>query len=68
MPIVQISIAEGRTATQVRELIGQVTAAVSTSLEAPVDTIRVLVTEIPPTHWGSGPVTLAEKRAGRPAG
>lgn len=66
MPIVQISISEGRRPEQIRAMIHEVTRMVSTTLEAPVETIRVLVTEVPPTHWGSGEQTLAEKRgAGR---
>lgn len=62
MPFVQISIAEGRDPDQIRALIGGVTDAVADSLAAPVESIRVIVTEVPLTHWGSGSVTLAEKR------
>lgn len=62
MPIVQISIAEGRRPEQVRELIRHVTLAVSEALGADVETIRVLVNEVPLTHWGSGSQTLAERR------
>lgn len=64
MPIIQVSIAEGRRPDQIRDMIGKVTSAVADSLSAPADTIRVIVTEIPLTHWGSGTQTLAEKRAG----
>lgn len=63
MPIVQISIVEGRGPDQIRSLISEVTEAVSRTLEAPVDTVRVLVTEVAPNHWGSGAHTIAEKRA-----
>jgi len=63
MPIVNISIAEGRRDDQIRELIRSVTTAVSTTLDAPVETVRVLVSEVPTTHWGSGEQTLAERRA-----
>lgn len=62
MPIVQVSIAEGRRPDQIRTLVHRVSAAVAESLDAPVDTVRVLVTEVPLTHWGSGSQTLAEKR------
>lgn len=63
MPIVQVSIAEGRGPEQIRAMIREVTAAVAGTLGAPVPTIRVLVTEVPLTHWGSGEQTLAESRA-----
>lgn len=63
MPVVQISIIEGRKPEQIREMIREVTSAVSTTLDAPADTIKVLVTEMAPTHYGSGNMTVAEKRA-----
>ena len=62
MPLVQVSIAEGRSGEQVRELIRRVTLAVAEALAADVETIRVVVSEVPLTHWGSGSQTLAEKR------
>lgn len=67
MPIVQISIAQGRRPEQVRNLIRGVTESVSTALDAPVESVRVVVTEVPLTHWGSGSLTLAEKRAAPPS-
>lgn len=64
MPIVQVSLVSGRSPEQLRTLIREVTKAVSAAVDAPTDTIRVLVTEVPPTLWGSGDQTIAEKRAG----
>lgn len=63
MPIVQVSIAEGRSPEKIRAMMREVTEAVSRTLDAPASTVRVLVTEVPLTHWGSGEQTLAEKRA-----
>lgn len=63
MPIVNISIAVGRQPEQLSALIRDVTTAVSSTLDAPVDTIKVIVTEVALTHWGSGGQTLAAKRA-----
>ncbi|WP_431797787.1 tautomerase family protein [Microbacterium kunmingense] len=51
---------------QIRALIGGVTDAVAESLSAPLESIRVIVTEVPLTHWGSGSATLAEKRGAPP--
>ncbi len=62
MPIVQISVVAGRPAEKINNLIREVTATVATTLDAPVDTIKVLVTEIAPTHWGSGGQTIDEKQ------
>ncbi len=62
MPLIQVSIAQGRRPEQIRAMIAGVTSAVADSLDAPVESIRVIVNEIPLTHWGSGTQTLAEKR------
>ena len=63
MPVIQISIIEGRKPEQIRGMIRDVTNAVAENLDAPVETIKVLVTEMAPTHYGSGHQTVAEKRA-----
>lgn len=57
MPIINIQILEGRPPEKVKSLIARVTDTVSEELDAPKENIRVLVTEIPKTHWnrrGSG--------------
>jgi 4-oxalocrotonate tautomerase len=43
-------------------MISAVTAAIAESLGAPPSSIRVVVTEVPMTHWATGDVTLAEKQ------
>lgn len=65
MPIVQISVAEGRTPEQLRALLAAVHRGVQESLDAPAESIRVLVTEVPRELWLSGTQTLAEKAAVR---
>ncbi|MDM5327608.1 4-oxalocrotonate tautomerase [Neobacillus sp. CF12] len=52
MPIITVQILEGRPKEKVAELIHNVTMTVSETLDAPKENIRVLVTEIPKTHWG----------------
>jgi 4-oxalocrotonate tautomerase len=54
MPLAQIQILEGRTPEQIETLIAEVTQAIHRSVGAPVETIRVLVAEMPKTHWGIG--------------
>jgi 4-oxalocrotonate tautomerase len=63
MPIVQISIVEGRKPEQIRELIREVTVAVAGTLSAPIDSVKVIVTEVRSSHWGSGEQTIEEKKA-----
>jgi 4-oxalocrotonate tautomerase len=62
MPIIQISMVEGRSDEQIRALIRGVTQAAVDAIGAPIDTVKVIVTEVKPTHWGSGEQTIAEKR------
>jgi 4-oxalocrotonate tautomerase len=59
MPIAQISILPGRTDEQIADMIRSVTEAIHQSLGAPVESIRVLVEELPSTHWGIGGKTAA---------
>ncbi|MDZ5607688.1 4-oxalocrotonate tautomerase [Bacillus pseudomycoides] len=54
MPIVQIHIIEGRKQEQIQSLISNVTDAVAKSLEVDAERVRVLVNEIPGSHWGVG--------------
>ncbi len=55
-------MAEGRTPQQVRTLISALTQAAAEAVDAPLDSIRVVVREVPLTHWGAGDVTIAERR------
>jgi 4-oxalocrotonate tautomerase len=64
MPLVEVTLVEGRTPEQLRSLITALTAAVETSIAAPKDAIRVVLRELPPTHWAAGDVTIAERRKG----
>lgn len=54
MPIAQIQILEGRTDEQKSAVIGLVTAALVEALGVPTDAVRVLITDVPKTHWGIG--------------
>jgi 4-oxalocrotonate tautomerase len=47
MPLVQVTLREGRSADLVREMITAVTDAVVTSLGAPRHAVQVVVTEVP---------------------
>lgn len=63
MPIVEVSLASGRSPEQIRSLISHLTAAVVESIGAPLEAVRVLVREVPPDHWAVGDTTLAERRS-----
>jgi 4-oxalocrotonate tautomerase len=66
MPQVAITLAEGRTPAQLRDLIHEVHAAVLRTVNTRPEYIRVLVHEVPRTHWATGDVTLTEMDAAGP--
>ena len=54
MPFAQIHILEGRTDDQKRALIEKVTDAIVESLNAPRESVRIIVSDVPKTQWGIG--------------
>lgn len=54
MPIVQVSMMEGRPEAKIEKMISAVSEAVSASLEAPIETVRVLVYELQAHQYGIG--------------
>jgi 4-oxalocrotonate tautomerase len=65
MPIVEVTLVNGRSPEELRAMISAVTTAVSETVAAPVETIRVIIREVPTTHFAAGDVTIAERRAGQ---
>ena len=64
MPLVEVTLVEGRTPEQIRALITGLTAAAVAAVDAPKESVRVVVREVPATHWAAGDVTIAERRKG----
>jgi len=52
MPIAQLYILEGRTDEQKECLIREVSEAMARTLEAPLENVRVIITEMPKNHFG----------------
>ena len=63
MPFVEVTMVEGRTQDQLRALISGLTAAVVEAVGAPIASVRVVIREVPDTHWAAGDQTIAERRA-----
>jgi 4-oxalocrotonate tautomerase len=63
VPFIEVTLVEGRRPEQLRALISALTHATAESLDAPATTVRVIVREVPPTHWAAGDVTIAERTA-----
>jgi 4-oxalocrotonate tautomerase len=56
MPIVQITLVDGRSPEVKERLLREVTRAVAESLSAPVESIRVFVQEVDPRYFYVGGV------------
>ncbi|AOI62192.1 2-hydroxymuconate tautomerase [Burkholderia territorii] len=54
MPVAHLYILEGRDDDKKERLIAEVTEAIHRSLDAPVESVRVIITEMPKGHFGIG--------------
>jgi len=63
MPFIDVTLAEGRTPQQLRALIHELHDAAQRAVGAPPETIRVVLREVPTSHWAAGDVTIAERRS-----
>ncbi len=63
MPLVEVTLTQGRAPEQLRELMHRVHEAVHGSLGANPQSIRVIVREVPRELWSAGDQTLAERDA-----
>jgi 4-oxalocrotonate tautomerase len=63
MPLVDVTLVAGRSPERIRDLIDRLTDAVEQAVDAPRANIRVIVREVPATHWAAGGQTVAERDA-----
>jgi len=61
MPLIEVTLVAGRTPEQLRSLITGLTEAAVAAVDAPRAAVRVVLREVPPTHWAAGDVTIAER-------
>jgi len=54
MPLVYINLMEGRPPEKIEKMIAMVSEAISTSLEAPIESVRIMVNEMEPYQYGVG--------------
>jgi 4-oxalocrotonate tautomerase len=59
MPLVQVSLIEGRPADVVERLIAEITDVVVRVLDAPKESVRVILYDVPADSWGVGGVSKA---------
>ncbi len=60
MPLISVQILAGRTPEMKRALMKELAEAAMRTLGAPEQSIRVILTEVEPEHWGIGTTTKAE--------
>jgi 4-oxalocrotonate tautomerase len=60
MPIANIQILQGREPAMKAALIRSVTDAIVESLKVKPESVRVIVQEVDPAHWGIGGVSAKE--------
>ncbi len=63
MPLIQVTLVQGRTIEQKHALIAALTEAMHDSIGTPKDRIRVALYEITADEWGIGGVPFSEARA-----
>lgn len=63
MPLVEVTLAQGRSDDQIRALIHEVHEAVLRTVNTRSEHIRVIVREVPRSHWATGDLTLSEMDA-----
>lgn len=52
MPIIQVNMMEGRSDEQKENLIAALTEAAVKALDAPQESVRVMINEMPKQHFG----------------
>ena len=60
MPIVQISLIQGRTPEKKEQLIKKVTDAIVEVLQVPADRVQIILNEVPKENLGRGGVPLSK--------
>ncbi|MER6785772.1 4-oxalocrotonate tautomerase family protein [Streptomyces sp. NPDC000658] len=63
MPLIRVTLLEGRSPQEVAALGEALTAAAHETLGTPVEAVRVIVEETPPERWFVGGRSVAERRA-----
>ena len=63
MPIIEVTILEGRTQEKMATLIRELTDAAVHAIDAPAQSVRVIIREVPAEHFAVAGISKAEKRA-----
>lgn len=64
MPLIQVTMVEGRTTEQKHALIRNLSASMSETLGVPLERIRVAIYEVSADEWGIGGEPFSAARPG----
>ena len=64
MPLIQVTMVEGRTVEQKHALIRSLSQSMADTLDVPLDRIRVAIYEISADEWGIGGQPFSVARPG----
>lgn len=62
MPLIDVSIAEGRPPEQLRRLISELHRSAEETVGATPENTTVIIREVPTSHWSKGNQTIEERR------
>lgn len=68
MPLVTITILQGRPVEKIERMIASVSEAIADSLDAPIESVRIVVNEMAEHQYGIGGKPWPQVRAERAAG
>ena len=68
MPMIQVTMLEGRTVEQKHALIKELSEATARAVDVPIERVRVALYEVSAEDWGIGGVPVSVARAGNPLG
>ena len=63
MSIIDVTLLEGRTPEKKTALIRELTDAAVRAIDAPIQSVRVIIREVPPEHFAAAGVSKADERA-----
>jgi 4-oxalocrotonate tautomerase len=63
MPIITVNLLTGRDQARKSALIREIADAAVRTLGVPLASVRVILNEVPPEHWGIGNETKADQAA-----
>jgi len=63
MPLIQVTMIEGRTPEQKRALLAAITTAVHDTIGAPLDSIRAWVSDVPGEQFMTAGTLASDRRA-----